>query len=121
MRYTMATSDEALNALFEAGALSVCPKHRYNMIRSADPARKKAAREIAAAKIDGGEFSSEPSVLTKAIDDMIAMAQDECQCCANARAYAANHASGCAGGAPCPCRTPTCPKYSGSRNSDWTI
>jgi hypothetical protein len=119
--YTMATADEALDASFRAGALSVCPKHGYNMIRSPDTARKEAAHKIAAAKIEGGLFSSELSVLMQAIDDMIAMAQDECQCCANARAYRARHSNSCTGAMACPCPSPTCPKHTTSHIPDWTI
>jgi hypothetical protein len=32
--YSMSTADEALDAAFEAGALTVCAKHQYNVIRT---------------------------------------------------------------------------------------
>jgi hypothetical protein len=107
----MATSDEALSAAFEAGAISLCPKHSYNIIRSNDPALTRMAFEIASAKIEQRVFSSERSLLMEAINDVIELAEDECHCCANAQAYRARLAVDRRAPKPCPCKAPTCPTF----------
>lgn len=117
MRYSMATADEALDATFQAGALSLCPRHEYNIIRSKDPALKQKAHAIATAKIEGGHYSSEHSLLMEAIDDVFRLAQDDCPCCANICAYQARFP----GKKPCPCRSPTCPKFASTHTPDWSI
>ncbi len=82
--YNMTTADEALEAAFEAGALKLCPKHQYSIIRTtADPMVRWKAYEIGAAKIDQGLFSSERSQLMLAINDMIKSAQHVCLRCNN--------------------------------------
>jgi hypothetical protein len=121
VKYGMATADEALDAAFQAGALFYCPKHHYNIIRSNDPALKQRAYAIAAAKIDGGLFASERALLLQAIDDVIGMAQDECQCCAATSTYLARLSSGCGADKPCPCRWPACPAFRGSDATDYSI
>ncbi len=114
--YTMMTADEALEAAFEAGALEPCPKHQYNLIRTtANPLVRFKAYEIGVAKIDRGLFSSEPSQLVVAITSMIELAEDECHCCANTRAYRAQLTTGCNPDKPCPCSAPTCPAFGRSR------
>ena len=47
--YTMTTADEALEAVFEAGALETCPKHIT--AHSPNPTVKWKAYEIGAAKM----------------------------------------------------------------------
>jgi hypothetical protein len=117
MRYSMATADEALDACFQAGAISLCTKHSYNIIRSTDPALKQKAYEIVAIMIDRGQYSSDLSILMHAIDDTIEMAQDECRCCANARAYHIPFP----GKQSCPCSAPTCPAFRDSQGPDYSI
>ena len=114
--YTMTTADEALEAAFEAGALKLCPKHQYNIIRTThNPKVRWTAYEIAAVKTDRGLFSSEPSQLALAINHMIELAEDECHCCANTRAYRAELAVDRNAHKPCPCSQPTCPTFGQSR------
>jgi hypothetical protein len=109
--YSMATADEALEAAFEAGAITLCPKHQYNMIRTSDPALTRKAYEVGAAKITQGRFSSELSMLMKAISDMVAQGEYECHCCANIADYSARLAISRDAAKPCPCRWPTCPAH----------
>jgi hypothetical protein len=116
LTYTMTTADEALQAAFEAGALTLCPEHKYNIIRATpDPNVRLKAYEIAAAKIERGLFTSERFQLVLAISSMIELAEEECRCCANTRAYQALRAVACDARKSCPCSQPTCPTYGYSR------
>ncbi len=109
--YGTTTADEALEAAFEARALTLCPKHKYNLIRTSDLTLTRKAWEIGSAKIDQGLFSSEPILLMRAIRDMIELGRDECQCCVNTRTYQARFAIGGKPNTPCPCGSPTCPAF----------
>jgi hypothetical protein len=110
--YTIKVVDEALEAAFEAGALKLCPKHQYNMIRTtSDPTVRLKAFDIGWAKIDRGQFSSERSQLMSAIGSMIDLGEDECHCCANTSSYQTQLATGCNPDKPCPCHDPTCPAF----------
>ncbi len=75
--YTMATADEALDAAIEAGALTPCPIHPYNLIRASDPTTRLNAYHIGSAKIGQGLFRSERWLLIQAINNMIEMGEDE--------------------------------------------
>jgi hypothetical protein len=110
--YTMETADEALEAAFEAGALTLCPKHPYNLIRTSEPALTRKAYGIGAARIKQGRFSSELSLLMQAISNMISHGEYECHCCANMADYRARLAFSRDAAKPCPCREATCPTHS---------
>jgi hypothetical protein len=109
--YTITTADEALEAAFEARAVTLCPKHKYNLIRTSDLTLTRNAYEIGAAKIDQGLFSSERILLMRAIHDMIELGRDECPCCVKTRTYQAQLASDRNPNKPCPCGSPTCPAF----------
>jgi hypothetical protein len=81
MPYKLATADEALKAAFEAGALTICPVHPYNLIRASDPETRLNAYHIGQAKIDQGFFRSERWLLIQATNDVIRMGEEECPCC----------------------------------------
>ena len=110
--YTMKTADEALEAAFEAGAIKVCPKHEYNIIRTAPIlVASLNACTVGADKIGRGLFSSEHSQFVLAVLDVIDLAEEECHCCANTRAYQAMLTLHCIAPKPCPCSHPTCPTF----------